>query len=164
VIFVYICLMIRKLTLLFVLISLGALLSIACEKDDICLEPATPKLVIRFYDAANPDVLKAVTDLQVVAIGVQDTVKYIAKDSIAIPLDVNNDHCQFKLISSSNPDVINFSYQRENVFISKICGYKTYFHQLEAELQTDSDNWIQQIDIINHSVTIDTSAHVKIFH
>ena len=130
----------------------------------MCLEPATPKLVIRFYDMANPGEFKAVEDLQVVPAGVTDTLKYAGTDSIAIPLDVNNDVCQFKFISSANPDVLDFYYLREEVFISKTCGYRTYFQDLNVENQPDADNWIKQIEILENYIKIDTSAHVKIYH
>jgi len=156
--------MVRKLSYSFTLIAVLLLLFSACEKDDICLEPATPKLVIRFYDIANPDEFKAVEDLQIVLDSQSDTIKFGTKDSIAIPLDVNNNSCQYKFITGTNPDVLFFTYQREDVFISKTCGYKTYFHQLAVDIQPDADNWIRQIEIIHNSVTIDTIAHVKVYH
>ena len=57
-----------------VLITLSLLLALSfwnCEKDDICPEgtPATPRLIIEFYDAANPTVLKNVTNLRVQGLG-----------------------------------------------------------------------------------------------
>jgi len=47
----------------YIITSLALLLAVSfwnCEKDDICAEttPTTPKLVIEFYDNANPTVLK----------------------------------------------------------------------------------------------------------
>ena len=41
------------------------LLVSSCEKDDFCIDPITPNMIIRFYDATNPLETKAVTDLSV---------------------------------------------------------------------------------------------------
>ena len=51
---------------LLLLLGLTFLLS-SCEKDDICAEstPTTPKVVIEFYDAANPTTAKNVSNLVV---------------------------------------------------------------------------------------------------
>ena len=37
----------------------------SCEKDDFCIEPVTPNLIIRFYDADNPTEFKSVSELYV---------------------------------------------------------------------------------------------------
>ena len=50
------------------LLLLGLTFSLSsCEKDDICAEstPTTPKVVIEFYDAANPTTAKNVSNLVV---------------------------------------------------------------------------------------------------
>ena len=156
--------MIRKIIFFGILIGLGALFITACEKDDICLEPTTPKLVIRFYDVNNPDIPKEITELQIVPEGLTDTLRFINQDSIALPLDVNKDNCRFRFINDSNPDDLLFEYQREEIFVSKTCGYKTYFKNLSVSLQPDSDNWIKQLEILDNYIKIDTSAHVKIYH
>ena len=55
---------------LFLLLLLSVFFS-SCEKDDICdtNTPTTPKIVIEFYDVANPTTLKNVTNLGVIAPG-----------------------------------------------------------------------------------------------
>ena len=149
---------------LLIIIFVGALCFTACEKDDICIEPMTPKLVMGLFDYEHQDELKPVENLHLVAIGVEDTINFFNKDIVNIPLDVNNDNCRFALINDTNVDVLEFNYQRENVFVSKTCGYKTIFKNLNVYLEEDTDNWIKQIEIINHSIKIDTAVHVKIYH
>jgi len=137
----------------------------ACEKDDVCLAPMTPKLILRFVDNNSPDDYKEVSHLYVIAMPVEDTIyKNVSKDSIAIPLDVNQNTCTYKFVNDQNVDVLNFTYQRESVFVSKACGYKSVFHQLQTDVVPDSDNWINSINVEKQEVTIDTIAHVKIYH
>ena len=64
-----------------VFITLSLLLAVSfwnCEKDDICAEgtPTTPRVIIEFYDAANPTVLKNVTNLRVEEFGTNEGVVF----------------------------------------------------------------------------------------
>ena len=75
-----------------------------CEKDDICLEPTTSKLIVRFYDATNPTETKKVTHFSIWAEG-KDTIsnyKNVATDSIVIPLNVNNTQTVYHLKMNAN--------------------------------------------------------------
>jgi hypothetical protein len=137
----------------------------SCEKDDICLEPATPKLILRFYNHTQHDTLKTVEHFSLTAL--PENQKIISDkntDSIGIALNVNADSCKFIFQQENNPDTIMFYYQREFIFISKSCGYKCIFHQLQAIPINDGDNWIKNTEIINSEITIDTVAHVKLYH
>jgi hypothetical protein len=55
---------------------LASWLIFSCEKDDICLEgtQGTPRLIIKFYDAENPEVLKTVSGLQVRALSIDSII------------------------------------------------------------------------------------------
>ena len=46
-------------------LSLIVLLISSCEKDDFCIEPITPNMIIRFYNATNITQTKPVEDLSV---------------------------------------------------------------------------------------------------
>ena len=152
----------KKYHIIFVLLILGLY---ACEKDDVCLEPTTPNLVVSFYDINTPETKKAVSDLTLIALPGLDTIyKNVSKDSISIALNVNADTARFKLISNTNTDIVQFEYTREDIFVSKTCGYKTVFHNLQVIVETDADNWIKNHEIINHEITSDNLAHVKILH
>ena len=64
-----------------VFITLSLFLAVSfwnCEKDDICASgtPVTPRVIIEFYDAANPTVLKNVTNLRVQGSGVDDPLVF----------------------------------------------------------------------------------------
>ncbi len=148
-----------------ILVLIGSLIGLsACRKDDICTEPATPKLGVGFYDESQPDEKKAVAHLTLVALPVLDTLitdKTI--DSIAIPLNVNADNCRFILQQDTNKDTLVFQYQIERVFVSKACGYKAIFHQLQVALVPDNNNWIKQIELLKNEILEDT-IHLKILH
>ena len=138
----------------------------ACRKDDICTVNTTPDLQIKFFDYNDITTEKPVGTLYVTAIPQQDTL--IAGSSnvieLSLPLNVNDDESKFIFTSDQNEDTLTFHYTREQVFVSKSCGYKVLFHQLNIDLQQDSDNWIKQIDIINNDVVTDTLVHLKIYH
>ncbi len=145
--------------------SLPLIIITACRKDDICTDDGTPDLQIKFFNATNHATEKKVDTLFVVAIPGQDTLiaGQTKVSGIAIPLNVNTDLSKFIFATPHNNDTLVFHYTRETVFVSKACGYKILFHNLNVDLQPDSDNWIKQIDIINHDIISDTT-HLKIYH
>lgn len=147
------------------LLSLILLVSLfACRKDDICTQGGTPKLGIAFYDVTNTDNPKEVANLYVIALPGQDTLyNNVSVSQIALPLNVNADQCRWIFTNNQNNDTLDFNYQREVVFVSKACGYKTIFKQLQIHLQPDSDNWIKQIELLTNNISTDTT-HVKIYH
>ncbi len=137
----------------------------SCEKDDTCLSPMTPKLILRFYDASDPGTIKSVANLSLIALPNNDTlINNEEKDSLSIPLNVNKNDCKFILAKGTNNDTISLSYVRKNIFVSKSCGYKTIFNDFQASIQSDNQNWMDYLKINTHKINIDTTAHVKIFH
>jgi len=161
--YAYLCRMKRLLTYFIPFLLFLTSLS-ACEKDDVCLEKGTPKLIIKFFDAQQTTLVKKIDNLSLIALPLTDTLVFKNVDSVAIPLNVNENNCVFKMIKGNNSDKVQFEYTTEEVFISKSCGYKSIFHNLQIDVTPDTDNWIKSIDIIKHNIIIDTVYHVKIFH
>jgi len=145
-----------------------------CEKDEICIEPITPNLIMRFYDIADATVLKSITNLQIKNIDI-DSI-YInnvsSADSISFPLNINQDITRYVLTQNStdetliNSDTISFSYTRAPIFVSRSCGFKTVFNNISVSVTSDSDNWIKSIETINtpQNVENESQAHVKVLH
>lgn len=144
-----------------------------CEKDDICTEgtPTTPNVVIEFYDALNPTNLKTVTNLKVVAAGYTD-MKPTGVSKIKIPLKTNDITTSFDFIqngsdtdtSDDNTDVVTFNYAKEDVFISRACGFKTVFQLNDGTpLVTDSNNWISSITVSQPNIQNENETHIKIY-
>ena len=150
----------------------------SCEKDDICIEETTPHLIIRFFDSSEPGEYKKVKQLKVQIEGIDgdyinETITALT-DSIAIPVKVTEDITRFKLIlngndqddTNDNEDVFDLNYIREDVFVSRSCGYKTLYYDVKPSLINDNDNWIKSIETVKDPQDIlnQNSDHVKIFH
>ncbi|MDE3743771.1 DUF6452 family protein [Maribacter polysaccharolyticus] len=163
----------KKISTAFVILIIGILSFSGCEKDDICTDGDEPLLVIRFYDASDTDEYKDVTNLEVKGVTETDTLDVIDNadlDSIALPLRATYSYTSF-LISrqesnedTENIDVLTFSYETNSVYISRACGYVANYENLSDSLTTDSDNWIESIEVVNTTVENSDSAHVKIYH
>ena len=162
----------------------------SCEKDDICAQatPTTSKLILRFYDFSTKDETKSASLLRVT--GIDDANEEITisnlsvgtTDSIVIPLRTDADESKFTFhldyeiddndtpedpdddIILGNPDIVTISYEREEVYVSRACGFKTIFNALIFNVEDDGDNWILTSEIINATVENEISAHVKILH
>lgn len=159
-------------------ISLLLFTTFSCETDQICLEEITPKLIIRFYNQNNPNELRSVANLKVSIDGIEgnyeDGTITTFTDSIAIPLYVNQNTTKFILNLSGditkgtedNLDTITLLYLQEDIFVSRSCGYKTVFHEGQASLTIDDDNWIKLLETASDplEITDEKLAHVKIYH
>jgi Family of unknown function (DUF6452) len=167
----------NKKIILFNLFAIIFLIS-SCEKDEICIEEVTPLLIIRFYDNENPEEFKVVSNLRIEIEGIEgefdnESVSTFT-DSISIPIKVTDDLTKFKLIlngndaddTNDNEDIFNLNYAREDLYVSRSCGFKTLFFDAKTSLESDNDNWIISIETVNNPQDIlnQQSAHVKIFH
>ena len=161
----------------------------SCEKDDICdgNTPTTPRLILSFYDITNPSIRKSVTRLKVIGEGLTDGIvfnkngideeKYLTSgDSIAIPLKTDEDTATFTFILNSgsvntaltNTDKIKFNYTRQNVFVSRACGFKTIYKlNIQTPFEkTDSGSdglWLQEVQVQNPNIEFENETHVKIY-
>ena len=160
---------------LFLLLLLSVFFS-SCEKDDICdtNTPTTPKIVIEFYDVANPTTLKNVTNLGVIAPGFTSGFGFTAISKIKVPLKTFEDSSVLYFIQNGsidpttddNLDEITFNYNRKTVFVSRACGYKTLFTLNSTNPITvtpDSNNWIQSVVVIQPNIENENETHIKIY-
>ncbi|MAP54183.1 DUF6452 family protein [Altibacter sp.] len=158
----------------FLLIIAFISLLIGCTRDDICAEgtATTPLLIITFKDSANPTETKEVPNLTVRTSGLNGVVvlSQTTTDSIAIPLNTNLNTSSFLFKkddggSAPNDAMLAFTYQREDLYVNRACGFKTIFTNLTTqEEDPNTGNWIVSIETLNPTVANDTSAHLTIFH
>ena len=162
----------------------------SCEKDDICdaNTPTTPRLVIQFYNANDPSALKNVTDLKVIGEGMTEGVifnsasitddKYITNgNTISIPLktDANSTTYQF-ILNSNNPnealidtDKVTFNYTRQDVFVSRACGFKTLFtfattnKIVHTAVPETKQQWMQIIAVQKNNIDNENETHIKVY-
>ena len=133
----------------------------SCLVDDFCVDPTTPNLVISFYDNDNPDDLKTTTNLTVWAEGKEELYTEASLDSILIPLDPGNDLIVYHLKLADVEDQITITYTRKEVFVSRSCGFKYNFENLDVP--NNSNNWILATEITNQTVENETE-HIKILY
>lgn len=164
--------------LLIIIISTVAIQS--CERDDICAAgtPTTPQIIFRFFDNTNRDDLRTVNDLMI--FGLDDNnerVDLIGRtvvdtDSITLPLRTDIEQTRFLFIvdfnaemMTGNIDTLTVSNEREDVFISRACGFANNFNNIQINVEPgDDDFWILGSAILRENVEDETSAHVQIFH
>lgn len=149
----------------------------SCEKDDICdaATATTPKLIIEFYDILNPTVLKNVTNLAVKEVGSNAILGFLSTSKIQLPLKTNENITKYSLIlnstvvSTANEDYLQFNYTRQNIFVSRACGFKTIFtlDPITPYIKTDTSSpngyWIQNITVETSNITTENETHIKIY-
>lgn len=161
----------------------------SCEKDDVCdgNTPTTPRLVIDFYNFKNPSAKKQVNNLKVIGDGMKDGIIFNngAKDEekfltnsvrISIPLKTDSNTTKFKFILNSNnsnselidTDEITFNYTRNEVYVSRACGFKTLFILdnnpiNHVAIPNTKTKWMQQISIEKTNIDNENEVHIKVF-
>jgi hypothetical protein len=133
-----------------------------CEKDDFCIDPITPDLVVRFYDADNPTLTLAVTDLTIWPEGRDTIVLNQTLDSVALPLNVNDVQTVYNFQMGDVIDQVTVDYTVDEIFVSRSCGFKANFSDLLAS--AISNNWIQSINQIATVIEDESAAHIQILH
>ena len=162
-----------------------------CEKDDICTEETPLRLVLEFYDISNPGTKKNVANLKAIgenpvtgallANGVvfnnnTDDSKYLSNDNtIKLPLNPGYDITRYHIILNStdtandNEDIFEFNYTRQELFVSRACGYKTVFtlNDIDGLVHTDATTpdgkWMQNPTIIKQTITSENETHIKVY-
>ncbi len=161
----------KILFLLFITITLSG-----CEKDDICTEETTPRLILEFYDISNPSNLKPVVNVLVTGEGQAALGTFNGVSKIELPLDITQDTTKYTLVlNSTSPtgadlDSLQFNYSRQNVFLSRACGYKTIFELTPSPngvILTDAAIpnafWIKDINIQTTNIETENEIHIKIY-
>ena len=161
----------KIVALLLIAISLSG-----CEKDDICTDTTTPRLILEFYDISNPSILKPVVNVLITGEGQAALGTFNGVSKIELPIDITHDTTKYSLIVNStsavgaNEDFLQFNYTRQNVFVSRACGYKTIFELnatpngiIKTDAATPDGFWIQDINILTTNIDNENETHIKIY-
>jgi len=145
---------------------------ISCEKDDICIEENTPHLIIRFYDNLDATSTKEVEQLKVTVKNSLDQEIQIGEikttDSIVVPLNVDLDYTEILLSKNTNGtndnvDSFTLNYIQNEVFVSRSCGYKILYEDIQP-INPVANDWIENISRNNTNIDNEAAAHLSIFH
>lgn len=147
----------------------------SCEKDDICADETTPKLVIEFFDISNPSNTKNILNLKVQEVGQTDAYNtFSGKSKIEIPLKISNTTTKYSFVLNSsdaanlNEDFLEFNYTTQNVYVSRACGYKTTFELNNTNSgliysEGNDNRWMQNVVKVTNSITTQNETHLKIY-
>jgi len=167
----------KIITLLLLFIAI----SFSCERDDLCDEdtPTTPSLIVEFRDVI------LVENPKNVSIRVEDVddstrvlTNYddVTEDQMILPLKTDVDETKYRVYKNynvatdgtitGNPDVITIQYRRKEIYVSRACGFKTIFENVEIIIEPDTDNWMDFAAPINdnQSVLNENEIHFTILH
>lgn len=149
-----------------------------CEKDDICADgtPTTPRLIIEFYSKENSTVRKLVANLKIQGEGASTTLDFNQVDTIELPLKTNENFTNYSFninstatTAANNTDLIKFNYVVNDIYVSRACGFKSFFNLNLANGVTnenpsgDAIFWIESFEIVKSNVETEEDVHVKMY-
>ena len=151
------------------------LMAPGCQRDDICsaATQTTPMLLISFFNTGDT-IPKPATNLLVRELSF-DTIIYNRESAaeIRIPLRVDSGTTEYEFIlnapAEGSPDEsstarLTFSYDPEEIYISRACSFKVNFRNLTADFSPENNAWISSITVVEEIIENETSAHVYIYH
>uniref|UniRef100_UPI0039A61683 DUF6452 family protein n=1 Tax=Ornithobacterium rhinotracheale TaxID=28251 RepID=UPI0039A61683 len=136
----------------------------ACEEDNICTENKTPELIIKLKSDTPTQTLDSLYVLR------QDSANEFTlitsgagRDSISVPLPLSPSSETFLIFSrrkSSDQflDVVKVDYKYSTEYVSKACGFKAVYSNLNAT--TSSHNFIKNIEILQDEIISQNAAHI----
>ena len=148
----------------YLILFIGFLIFLSCEKDDICIEENTPGLIIRFYDNDDHEKVRELTKTNIWAVGKDSLSDYSNEslDSIVVPLNLSENFTKYVIENNTIKDTIEFKYSRNDIYISRSCGYKTIFENLT--IGNNTLLWIKDTEILNATIENETTTHINIYH
>lgn len=147
-----------------------------CEKDDIC-DPnlsTTPRLIIEFYSQQNQSVRREVSNLAVKAPEISKFMLFNGVNKIELPLKTFQTNTVFEFTINStatdgtlNMDIVEFNYATQDIYVSRACGFKTYYdlstsEGIEINPGTDLE-WIKSSTIVKTKIESENDVHIKLF-
>ena len=162
----------RKIITFLLVILTTIIVVSSCERDEICIDPITPKLVIAFYDTDDTETKKSVNNLAIEIIDINKSLDTIGTDSIGIPLNIYEIETTIVLTTDSrdddliNRDTIRVNYIAEDLFVGRSCGYKSIFKNvsINRDFGEPNDRWIKSLVLEQTEIENETEAHVTILH
>lgn len=154
-------------------------IAFSCERDDICDEdtPTTPRMVVEFRDVTLTDNPKNVTGLRIEdfedTTHVLDGYSITSEDQMLLPLKTDTNETKYRVYrdyvdetTTGNPDLITIQYSTTEIYVSRACGYKTIYNNVEIIIEPDSDNWMEFAapENDNQSVNNEDEIHFTIRH
>ncbi len=159
-----------------VLILLIVLIAVSCERDDICAAstPTTPTLTIGFRNFENTTEAKPI-NITIFNKTLSDSIAFTNATTISVPLRTDTTATVFLFEknpnnpnAAENPeniDTLTFNYIPQEVFISRACGYKVIFTNLQIRNTSGADGrWIDDINVNLRTVEDEDTTQVFISH
>lgn len=163
--------------------ALGVLTLTSCEPDDICLAEEAPFVTLKLYYPnsdtdledtifykvyANDTLLiesgsnaKDLTVLNLPILTTENrTLKYVLEQGSSYNTTLINNNDTIVTPHIAPQDIIYVNYQIDNKYNSKACGFGVYFKDATF---TTTNNWIQNLEIVNTTIDDATSTNLNIF-
>ncbi|MBN1599864.1 MAG: hypothetical protein JW894_16330 [Bacteroidales bacterium] len=149
---------------------------IACNTDEVCDENTITNVVASFYTTVDNRVVDTTAMVtSIIAVNDSMSILYESEDavqSVSFPLNNSLDSCavimDFTLYDTiPKPDTLYFTdtltffYNIELIMESIECGFVHYFHLQSINW---TDNFIEDVEIVNPAVTTREYENIKILY
>ncbi|QEC52627.1 hypothetical protein EDD80_10783 [Anseongella ginsenosidimutans] len=144
---------------------LFCLLLSACE-ESACDTSTRTAIQLKFYSRTTDSIPKDTVitlDLEgIYGIGREDSILFegASVSLVTLPLPLEGDSCQFVMEFPTQSDTLTLTFDRQLRYISKGCGFVTWFTIRDA---TITENAVRNISIVEPSVTTSNEENIKLY-
>ncbi|HEY9560227.1 MAG TPA: DUF6452 family protein, partial [Anseongella sp.] len=134
----------------------------ACD-ESACDTSTRTAIQLKFYSRTTDSIPRDTVverDLEgIYGIGREDSVLYEGAllSVVTLPLPLEGDSCRFVLEFPTTSDTLSLTFDRQLRYISKGCGFVTWFTITDAEI---TGNAVRNITIVESSVTTSNEENI----
>lgn len=148
-----------------ILIFLIGFLFFSCEEEDICVEGSSPRLLVNFEK--NSLNTKKIDSIHIFRLEDNSNLlvyKGVFRDNIKLPLSLEEKNfSSFKLktyaMNQLFEDDLKIIFKYESSYVSKACGYKVVYKDLQAILKSA---FFENIEILKKNIDDEANPHIRL--
>jgi len=141
------------------------IITIGCEKDDICIEGSenTSRITIGFIDFENKNEI-GISLNSIKGVGLDSLIEGFNGNNLKLPLMVNSNRTQYIFEYNETLDTVNIHHKTIHKYLNRSCGFiSSFIIKSDTEI-SKNDGWIREVSILNDSIFNEEKTNILIHY
>ena len=141
------------------------IITVGCEKDDICIEGSdtTSRITIGFIDYENKGP-KSISLQSIRGIGLDSVIEGIVGNNLKLPLIASSNKTEYVFEYNEILDTVTIHHQSIHKYLNRSCGYiSNFIVKSDTEISKNS-GWIKEVSIENDSIFNEEKTNIFIHY
>ena len=141
------------------------IITIGCEKDDICIEGSenTNRITIGFIDYENKNEI-GISLNSIKGVGLDSIIEGFSGNNLKLPLMVNSNRTQYIFEHNETLDTVNIHHKTIHKYLNRSCGFISNFIIKSDTEISKNHGWIREVSILNDSIFNEEKTNILIHY